>query len=507
MKTRKALKPNGGEVEMDPRKMPLGTKIWIYLRHSPGDNQTIESQEAAIRNLVKEKNWIIDRIFKDVGISGKSVDTRRDFERMVYLAKQKPRPADLLVIWDLSRFSRDQIQAQLYRAQLRSDGWQILSMNDEIPYGPLGHIFESLTDWKNEQYLIDLRANTIRGLRYVAERGCIPVGTVCHGYIAKSIQIGAYRDGRLRFGRKPEIDPKAAPLVVQAFEMKAQGAPHSAISEKTGLYPPLAGSWEHLFGNHAYIGEFEFQGEVFTNIYPAIVTKELFDAVQKRLPARKLIKIKGSYHPRRKGSTFFMADRAVCQYCDGRMEGKSSGCYRYYICERHNTAAELCPKAGPIPADKLERKFLEIISKQVLQEHFLQELLEWTNERLNSGLAELNLRREKLEKEYSDADRIIRKMARNFGLMEKPTRATEAALREQESQTEQLRLAMIAAQQEIDESQIKVDLDFIKRYIRETQTIIDQAELFDLRELCEQICSRIFLGREECRIEVHFPVF
>jgi hypothetical protein len=83
MTTRKALKMNGGDVDTDPKKMPLGTKIWIYLRHSPWDNQTIESQEAAIRNLVKDKNWIIDRVFRDIGLSGKSADTRRDFEKNI----------------------------------------------------------------------------------------------------------------------------------------------------------------------------------------------------------------------------------------------------------------------------------------------------------------------------------------------------------------------------------------------------------------------------------------
>jgi hypothetical protein len=45
-------------VDMDPRRMPLGTRVWIYLRHSPGDNQTLESQEAAILNLVKENKWV-----------------------------------------------------------------------------------------------------------------------------------------------------------------------------------------------------------------------------------------------------------------------------------------------------------------------------------------------------------------------------------------------------------------------------------------------------------------
>jgi hypothetical protein len=134
---------------------------------------------------------------------------------MIYLAKQKPRPADLIVIRDPSRFSRDQIHAQRYRARRRSDGWQILSMNDDIPSGPLGHIFESLIDWKTETYLLDLRAIPMRGLRYIAERGCMPVGGVFQGYIAHDVQIGTYHDGTIRHGRKPEIDPKLAPLVVR----------------------------------------------------------------------------------------------------------------------------------------------------------------------------------------------------------------------------------------------------------------------------------------------------
>jgi DNA invertase Pin-like site-specific DNA recombinase len=493
-------------VDMDPRGMLLGTRVWVYLRHSPGDNQTLESQEAAILKLVKEKQWLIDRIFRDAGISGKSVDTRKDFERMIYLAKQKPRPADLIVIWDLSRFSRDQIHAQLYRAQLRSDGWQILSMNDDIPSGPLGHIFESLIDWKNETYLLDLRVNTMRGLRYIAERGCIPVGGVCHGYIPHDVQIGTYHDGAIRYGRKPEIDPKIAPLVIQAFEMKAQGAPHSAISEKTGLYPSQAGSWDYLFRNRAFIGEFEFQDEVFKDIYPAILTKELFEAVQKRLTKRKQTKIKGSHHPRRKGSTYFLADIAICMHCGSPMEGKSAGKYRYYICSRHNSEAGLCPKAGPIPADELETKFFSIISKHVLQKNYLQDLLAWTNEQLNSGLEELNLRLVKLEKEYSESEWLSQKMTRNFGLMDQPTRTAETALHDQENKSEQLRLELIATKQEIEESQIKVEPDYISRFITQAQTIIERAELFDLREFCEQICSQIVMSRDECRIELHFPV-
>ena len=68
--------------ETDPRDLPPGTHVWVYLRHSPGDNQTLESQEAEVLRLAKEKKWIVDRVFRDRWASGKSTD-REGFDQMI----------------------------------------------------------------------------------------------------------------------------------------------------------------------------------------------------------------------------------------------------------------------------------------------------------------------------------------------------------------------------------------------------------------------------------------
>jgi site-specific DNA recombinase len=93
--------------DLDPKDMPSGTKIWYYVRHSPGDNQTIDSQVAAIMRLVKEKGWLITREFKDESLSGVSTRNRKAFELMIHLARQKPRQADILIVWEFSRFARN----------------------------------------------------------------------------------------------------------------------------------------------------------------------------------------------------------------------------------------------------------------------------------------------------------------------------------------------------------------------------------------------------------------
>ncbi|MBN1890589.1 MAG: recombinase family protein [Thermoflexales bacterium] len=491
--------------DLDPRDMPPGTKAWVYLRHSPGDNQTIESQEAEVMRLVREKGWVVDRVFRDQWVSGKSTDNREAFNHMIYLAKQKPRLADLLIIWDFSRFARNQIHSQLYKAQLRADGWQILSMKDELPLGPFAIIFEAMTDWRNEQFLEDLRENTKRGLRFIAERGCVPVGAICKGYTFREEQIATYHDGTSRMGRKPELDPEVGLLVIKAFEMKARGAPHSAISKETGLYGPKAGSWDHLFRNRAYIGEYEFLEDVFTNIYPPLVSRELFEAVQKRMPERKARKLAGRHHPRRKGSRFFLANIAECMYCGSPMEGKSTQGHRYYACSQHNTNVESCPESGLIPADPIEEEIIRILVTHVLVDDYLHDLLEWTNEHLNAGLEELTLRVNHTRSDLSEADRLAMKMARNFGTMESPTRIVERALREQCDLADQLRLELIVLEQELANSRIEVTQEQITAYVSRARAMVDHGEFFDLREVSEQLCSRIVMGGEECRVELHFP--
>lgn len=491
--------------DTDPRNMPPGTRCYIYLRHSPGDNQTLDSQEAEIRRLCTAKGWIVIRIFRDRGISGKSVENRDGFEQMIYLAKRPSREADMIIIWDYSRFARNMDHAQLHRAEFRSHGLQIHSMKDEVPSGPMSKLYEVLIDWKNEQFLIDLRANTKRGLTYVAERGCVPTGQIAKGYSYRQEQIGAYKDGRIRYGRKPEIDPHCQPLITHAFEMKAQGAPHDAIAEATGLYGPKSGSWNSLFQNRAYIGEYESLGQVFTTIYPPMIEPALFDEVQARIPKVDTQTLSGKNHPRRKASTFILADIGVCSYCDAAMEGKRVGKYRYYVCSRHNERVENCPQSELIPADVLEENVISLLQTHVLTESYLTQLLAWTNERLNDGLEQLRLRLQSTQRELIGAEHDLEKYTRNFGMMEKPTIMAERLLHEKDDQVAQLHGEVAEFQHELDNSRIEIDSDTMARYLSDARNLIDQAESFDLRELCNRLFTRIVMSHDECLIELHFP--
>ena len=330
------------------------------------------------------------------------------------------------------------------------------------------------------------------------------MGKIGKGYRYEEIQIATYHDGTPRMGRKPILDPEMAPLIVKAFEMKARGAPYKVISQQTGLYGLHSGAWNHFFANRIYIGEYEFRGEVFTNIYPALISRELFEAVQRQLPKREH-KMKGRHHPRRKGSSYFLGNIAVCAFCGGRMEGKSVGKYRYYVCSQHNQRVDLCPNANLVPANAVEEEVLRVLIEYVLQLDYLKQLLQWTNECLNSGLEELKLRVERTQRDFAEASRRAEEMALNFGLMDSPSRTAERLLMEQDARVEVLRSELFELETALVDSRIEVGPDVISNFIKRTTMLIHSGEFFDLREVCEQLSSCIVMSCEECRIELHFP--
>ena len=178
---------------------------------------------------------------------------------------------------------------------------------------------------------------------------------------------------------------------------------------------------------------------------------------------------------------------------------------RYYICAHHNKQADLCPEAGPIPADAVEEETLRTLLNHVLAAERLQALFQWTNDSLNSGLDELELRIDKIQSELVEAERLALKMARNFGTMETPSRTAERLLREQDALVQRLQIELAELEQEMANSRVEASPEEIEKYVGWARGLIDSGEFFDLREVCEQLCSRVVMGRDECQLEVHFP--
>src|ERR1700733_576623 len=90
---------------------PSPMRCALYSRFSAliQDRCSIDDQVRDSREAVAQKGWIVldEFIFSDEAKYGWSLLGRTALEKMLQLAQQKPRPFDVIVIDDTSRFGRN----------------------------------------------------------------------------------------------------------------------------------------------------------------------------------------------------------------------------------------------------------------------------------------------------------------------------------------------------------------------------------------------------------------
>ena len=113
-----------------------------------------------------------ENIYRDDGISGKSASKRGDFMRMINDAKKTPRPFDVVLIYAFSRFARNKYESVVYKHMLRDElGIEVISITQPLPDTPDKVLLESLYEGMDEQYILRLAKESLRGKKEKASRG------------------------------------------------------------------------------------------------------------------------------------------------------------------------------------------------------------------------------------------------------------------------------------------------------------------------------------------------
>src|SRR4030065_847242 len=184
-------------------------RVAIYARYST-DMQREESIQDQYRNCnryAEREGWQIIKRYKDEAISG-AVKDRPDYQKMLKDAEAKV--FDILLIDDLSRLSRDNIETQGVIKRFKFWGIRVIGGSDGIDTDRKGYkIHAGLKGIMNEEYLDDLREKTIRGMEGQALKGFNCGG---HSYGYKRIPIFSPsekdKDGRpIRTPAKKQGEP------------------------------------------------------------------------------------------------------------------------------------------------------------------------------------------------------------------------------------------------------------------------------------------------------------
>jgi len=494
--------------------IPPGSRVWSYSRDSGGDDQCVDDQIHAIERYCDDNHLIIARHFCDRARPGSTTAGRDQFQAMIHLARSSP--PDLLpagvVFWSLSRFARDYDDAQFYKADLRRHGLVLDSISDDIGDGPHSRLIEAVVDWKNEQFLQDLSRDVKRGLHDLAAQGYAPGGFPPRGYIVQRVQIGTNNDGKPRLASQWIPDPDLAPLVRQAWEMRAQGATMREIHEATRIFG-ARNSYSSMFRNRTYLGIRKCGDLEVEDAHEAIVTWELWDAVQKTLyhrPSPGQSWPADQEHPRRKRSPFLLSGLARCGYCGSAMSGSHANLHNrpqpwpYYLCgKKKRRGWNSCP-GQCVNARAVEAAVLDTVLDRVLTPAFVDALIQAVNETLNQDTATLDVQIEALEHQRADLEHAMRNLL--DAIEQYGAESAAPRLKAREAKCHQVEQELQVLHTRREQSRLEVSQDVIHAILRDTKKNLASEDVLARREVLRQFVTKVELKNDEGRLHYAFPL-
>lgn len=351
----------------------------IYTRFST-DTQTSNSTEYQLkhcREFCNQNGYKVVDEYIDEGYSGGSAD-RPEFQRLLRDARA-PHTWSAVVVYNLSRFSREETP-QIYERELNDHGIVLLSTKEPNDDSVNGRFIRRNIYSNNALYRESTAAHTTDGMRNKAAKGIHCGGIPPLGYTVN-------HENRLA------VDEEEAQLVNRIFKMFDVGMSYSQMAQKLnaeGLRTKAGreftkNSFSNILRQEKYIGTFRWnvhqskdrRGKrnqaaekpekdqvCITDGCPAIVPKDLFERVQKKLEGQKLGK--GASKAR---YPYLLSGRDIlyCAECGSKMIGTrhySRGkFYLTYYCPKHKDGS--CP-TKEIPAKNLDKLVVSKVVENVV---------------------------------------------------------------------------------------------------------------------------------------------
>lgn len=223
---------------------------------------------------------------------------------------------------------------------------------ENIPDTPEGKLFLAVIEGFNEYFSEDLKQKVNRDLRESWLKGNATGGHPPYGYIIRD--------------KKYVIDEPEAQIVREIFRKYAQGYKAVAVADdlKARNVRRKCGKFINhkyvyvILHDKRYIGIVEHQGTEYDNIFPPIITKELWNQVD-------AINRENKIAPSRKKEIFdyILSGKLICGNCKHRMSGESGTSrtgeiHYYYVCLSKRRQKTDCD--------------CKAVKKQVLEDYVIQ---------------------------------------------------------------------------------------------------------------------------------------
>lgn len=336
-----------------------------YIRVSTEDQVEFspDSQLKRIQEYAKHNDIILlkDHIYMDEGISGKQTKHREAFNRMIGVAKNKPKPFDIILVWKFSRFARNREDSIVYKSLLRKQcGIQVVSISESLGDDKTSILIEALIEAMDEYYSINLAEEVRRGMTEKASRG----GIVSAPAVGYKIQDGIY---------EPDEN---APLIHDLFTDFVNGMGYRPLANKyaalglrtTRGNKPDSRFIEYILRNPVYIGKIRWCSEgrgasrrdfdnpnniIVDGEHEAIISMELWEKAQDRV--RDIKRKYGKYQRPDQVCDFMLKGLLRCSSCGATLTRLATACPSVQC---HNYSRGKCPVSHSLSLAKANKAII-----------------------------------------------------------------------------------------------------------------------------------------------------
>nr|WP_317413848.1 recombinase family protein [uncultured Solibaculum sp.] len=273
-------------------------KAAAYARYST-DKQTENSiayQMEAIQKYCRQHQIDLCAFYSDEAESGTNTN-RPGFQNLMVAASR--REFDAVVIYDISRGSRDVVDWFSFRKSMAALGIQVISTTQELGdiTNPSDFLMELITTGLGQHQVLDTRKKSMAGMKERAKKGLYCGGHAPLGY---DIVDGKY-----------VINEREAAIVRSIFRQYADGASYGQILDslkgKTGKFgrPFGKNSFSSILSNERYTGIYKWNERnirvmrkwaggkknpdpiIIDGIIPRIVDDETWRKVKERMSKKE----------------------------------------------------------------------------------------------------------------------------------------------------------------------------------------------------------------------------
>ena len=301
----------------------------VYARYSSErqTEQSIEGQLHKCYEYAKINGLTILETYIDRAMTGTN-DKRTAFQQMLADSEKKT-SWNVVLVYAIDRFGRNSIEVAINKQKLKKNGKILISAtqrtseNIDGTKNLDGILLENVYIGLAEYYSAELSQKIIRGQYESLNKGNYIGGIVPFGYRVEN--------------KKIFIDEERAKIVREIFNEYVNGktVPEivDSLTDKGILYkgkPFVLNTVYKMLKSKRYAGIYYYKDKFYDNIYPPIISQELFTKIQIISKENKLGKTG-------KEEKFLLRNKLICGYCGKSIQGESGTSHtgkvmHYYKC-------------------------------------------------------------------------------------------------------------------------------------------------------------------------------